>query len=72
MTKNRWEAADDHELLEAVDDHGRGLTRWEIDFVEDAWKRLENPELGSLTEGQRSKLEQIANARLPEDFSPRP
>lgn len=62
MKPSRFETWDDHELLEELDDEGRGLTTWEADFVESLWQRLEVAD--ELTERQREKLEEIADERL--------
>lgn len=55
----------DHELIRQLDEHGVGLTAWEIGFVESMLDALE--EAGELTPGQRSKAEQIAEQRVPHD-----
>lgn len=48
--------------LQELDQHGEGLTEWEIEFVEDlfAWLRAGK----ALTDKQRDRLEAIREQRL--------
>jgi hypothetical protein len=48
--------------LKELDDHGTGLTQFEIDFVESLHGTLRAGRM--LTEKQAAKLEQIRGARL--------
>lgn len=48
--------------LKELDDHGEGLTQWEVDLVEDLTRFLLRG--GTLSEAQRAKLEQIREQRL--------
>ncbi|RTL25816.1 MAG: hypothetical protein EKK55_08810 [Rhodocyclaceae bacterium] len=50
-------------LLQELDEHGEGLTQWEIDFVEDLTKKLL---LGiKPSDGTKRKLDEIREDRLP-------
>lgn len=49
-------------VLRNVDDNGENLTQWEIDFVESLTARL--LEGRSLTDNQRSRLEQLQEERV--------
>lgn len=53
----------DVELLDDIDDNGTGLTRWEIDRVEEWLLMLDRG--GTLSDGQRRKAEQIQQDRCP-------
>ena len=48
--------------LKELDDHGEGLTQWEIDLVESLMQQLRAGR--TLTESQRAKLDEIREARL--------
>lgn len=48
--------------LKELDEHGEGLTQWEIDFVESLTKQL--LEWRYLTKPQQARLEEIMEARL--------
>lgn len=50
-------------LLQELDEHGEGLTQWEIDFVEQLTRDLLAG--AKLTTGRKTKLEQIREDRLP-------
>ena len=50
-------------LLQELDEHGEGLTQWEIDFVEDLTCKLL---LGTRpSDATKAKLDQIREERLP-------
>lgn len=57
----------DHwDTLREIDEHGQGLTDWEVNFVDDLLKRRRVVEsLGGLTAGQVKKIEQIYTDRVP-------
>lgn len=48
--------------LKELDDHGEGLTQWEIDFIEDLHGTLRAGR--SLTDKQRATLNRIREERL--------
>jgi len=48
--------------LQELDQHGEGLTQWEIDFVESLTKRLRAGNM--LTDAQRGTLAKIREDRL--------
>ncbi len=48
--------------LQELDQHGEGLTTWEIDLVESLLQQLRAGR--TLTEKQRAKLDAIREARL--------
>jgi hypothetical protein len=48
--------------LQELDQHGEGLTQWEIDFVESLTKRLRDGNM--LTDAQRGTLAKIREDRL--------
>lgn len=51
------------DLLQELDEHGDGLTQWEIDFVEDLTRKLL---LGfTASAGTKRKLNEIRGDRLP-------
>jgi len=50
-----------NDLVE-LDEHGEGLTTWEVDFVESLMQQLRAGK--TLTEKQRTRLDQIAEERL--------
>ena len=54
---------DDRTLLERIDKYGKGLSEWEVDFVESCMKRLEDDE-EPLTEKQRSVALRIEEQRV--------
>lgn len=49
--------------LQELDEHGEGLTPWEIELVESLTKRLRTG--GLLTDKQRETLDRIREERLP-------
>lgn len=50
------------QIFEEVDENGEDLTEWEIDFVEDIAKSMDDPEWEP-TEGQIRKLREIRRER---------
>ena len=54
--------ADDHRLATRVDEHGKGLTTWERDFVESLLERLDGDR--ELTDKQRAILERIDDEKV--------
>ena len=53
-------------LLDDIDNHGSGLTSWELDFIDDMMRRLEGlrEDGHDLTDDQRAKIEEIYDERL--------
>ncbi len=51
------------EWLEAIKTEGRGLTKWEQDFVDSIWEQFE--ERGSLSDRQEEILERIYSEKTP-------
>lgn len=54
---------DDLALVQFLDEHGEGLTSWEVDFVESCMRRVNA--LCPLSEAQRAKIVQITSNRVP-------
>lgn len=50
----------DKDLVEWIDEHGKGLTPFEVEFIEDMMKRVDTLPLSS---GQRRLLEKIYEER---------
>lgn len=54
----------DQDLIERIDEEGRRLTSWEIDFVEDMIAFVERH--GAMTARQRGIAERIFRERVPD------
>lgn len=53
---------DDEKLIKRIDDHGKGLTDWEVEFVDSCLRTLERGE--PLTTKQRAVAQRIDEQRV--------
>lgn len=62
MNVESWTLQDDVDAVTFLDEHGEGLTGWEVDFVESCAKRVNR--MHTLSVRQRETLVRITSERI--------